>query len=443
MTERRMTLTMFMAAFGYANDAWRHPRSRTADIGSLAHARDMAQAAERAGLDAIFFADSNDASGLRRHGYRGVSVNEPVSTIGALIGFTERIGMIGTASTTWSEPFTVARQFGNLDQLSGGRAGWNIVTSVSGNQNFGRDEMPDPAARYDRAMEFVDVVIKLWESWDRDAIVNDKENGNWVDNERVHDIDHVGVHFRVKGPTNIPRSPQDRPVLVQAGQSPAGIELGSTYGDLIYAVQPEKAGAVAWYADYKQRVAEKGRDPEKVKILPGIIPIVGRTQAEAEELAAELDACVTETTGRALVSGLLDVDLSDIELNERIPQERLVDNPRRMERWRLFRDMAQELTLRQLMIRMSRSTGHQSLVGTPASIAERMIDWFDARACDGFNFDPPNVTEGMGNMLELLVPELQERGYFPAEHHGDTFRERAGLTLFTPREADARPAVLA
>tara|TARA_R110002020_G_scaffold194226_12_gene394871 strand:- start:177 stop:1508 length:1332 start_codon:yes stop_codon:yes gene_type:complete len=442
MTERRMTLTMFMAAFGYANDAWRHPQSRTADIGSLAHVRDMAQAAERAGIDAIFFADSNDATGLRRHGYRGVSVNEPISTIGSLIGFTEKIGMIGTASTTWLEPFTVARQFGNLDQLSGGRAGWNIVTSVSGNQNFGRDEMPEKSSRYELAMEFVDVVTKLWDSWDRDAIIDDKAGGQWIDNDRVHDIDHVGAHFRVQGPTNIPRSPQDRPVLVQAGQSPAGIELGSTYADIIYAVQPEKAGAIAWYADYKKIVAAKGRDPERVKVLPGIIPIVGRTMAEAEEIAAELDECVTDTNGRALVSGLLDVDVSDLDVDELIPAERLGDSPHRMERWRLFRAMASELTLRELMIKMSRSTGHQSLVGTPASVAESMIDWFEARACDGFNFDPPNVGAGMSNMLELLVPELQERGYVPHEYRGDTFRERSGLTLFTPQEADARAVVI-
>ena len=228
--------------------------------------------------------------------------------------------MIGTASTTWSEPFTVARQFGNLDQLSGGRAGWNIVTSVSGNQNFGRDEMPEKSSRYERAMEFVDVVTKLWDSWDRDAIIDDKAGGQWIDNDRVHDIDHVGAHFRVQGPTNIPRSPQDRPVLVQAGQSPAGIELGSTYADFIYAVQPEKAGAIAWYADYKKIVAAKGRDPERVKVLPGIIPIVGRTMSEAEEIAAELDECVTDTNGRALVSGLLDVDVSDLDVDELIPR---------------------------------------------------------------------------------------------------------------------------
>lgn len=233
MTERRMTLTMFMAAFGYANDAWRHPQSRTADIGSLAHVRDMAQAAERAGIDRLHREDRDD-----RH---------------------------------------------RIDDLVG---------TVHGG----------------------------WDSWDRDAIIDDKAGGQWIDNDRVHDIDHVGAHFRVQGPTNIPRSPQDRPVLVQAGQSPAGIELGSTYADFIYAVQPEKAGAIAWYADYKKIVAAKGRDPERVKVLPGIIPIVGRTMSEAEEIAAELDECVTDTNGRALVSGLLDVDVSDLDVDELIPR---------------------------------------------------------------------------------------------------------------------------
>lgn len=425
MTERRrgqMTLTMFMVGFGYHNDAWRHPSSRADEIGTLGLIRDMTQAAERAKLDAIFIADSYSARGLRGAGFRGTSPYEPISTLGALIGYTEKIGMIGTQSTTWNEPYSVARQFAGLDALSGGRVGWNIVTSINGNENFGRDQMPVPEERYDRATEFVDVVRKLWDSWDPDAIVDDRERSMWIDNDRVRNIDHVGEYFRVEGPLSIRRSPQEWPVLVQAGQSPAGIELGSSVADLIYTVQPDKAKAQQFYAMYKDKVVSKGRDPEKVRILPGIMPITGRTQQEAEELARELENCIDEQHGRAMVERLFALDVSDLDRTDRIPAERFVDDGTRMERWYLFRELAQEMNLWELIVHLSRAVGHRVMVATPDKIAESMIEWFESRACDGYNFNAPSVPEGMNNMLELVVPELQERGYFRTDYVGDTFR---------------------
>jgi FMN-dependent oxidoreductase (nitrilotriacetate monooxygenase family) len=428
-SNRQLTLTMFMVGFGYHNDAWRHPRSRADEIGTLGLVRDMAQAAEAARLDAIFFADSYSAAGLRRGGFRGVSVYEPISTIGAMIGHTEKIGMIGTQSTTWNEPYSVARQFAGLDALSGGRTGWNIVTSINGNENFGREQMPLPELRYERATEFVEVVKKLWDSWDSDAIVDDRERALWIDNDRIRDINHVGEYFGVQGPLAVPRSPQERPVLVQAGQSPAGIELGSSVGDLIYTVQPDKGKAIEFYANYKRKVKGKGRDPEKVRILPGIMPITGRTQAEADELADELANCIDESNGRAMIQSLIDADVSDLERGDKIPRERFVDGPQRMERWYLFRELAEEMVLWDLIVHISRAVGHRVMISTPDKIADSMIDWFEAGACDGYNFNPPSVPEGMDNMLKLLVPELQERGYFRDEYIGDTFRERSGLTL--------------
>jgi N-acetyl-S-(2-succino)cysteine monooxygenase len=426
---RQMILTMFMVGFGYHNDAWRLPGSRSEEVSRLSIIRDMTQAAERAKLHAVFFADSNEASGLRRKSVRALSVYEPISTIGALIGHTEKIGLLGTASTTFSEPYTVARQFAGLDLLSDGRVGWNVVTSVNGALNFGYTEMPDPEFRYRRATEFVDVVQRLWSSWDADAIVNDRASNTWVDPDRVHDIDHRGEFFTVKGPLNMPRSPQGRPLLVQAGQSPAGVELGSSIADAIYTVQPDKAKSIEFYADYKERVRAKGRDPEKVKILPGIMPFVGRTLAEAQELADGLAAVIDVEEGRAMVSRMLDVDISDLGQDERIPLERLIDGPQRMERWRLFRHLAETSTIHELMVELSRAVGHQWMIGTPGMIADRMIEWFDERACDGFNFNPPSIPEGMTAMLELLVPELQERGYFQDDYRGDTLRERMGATL--------------
>jgi len=192
--------------------------------------------------------------------------------------------------------------------------------------------MPLPEERYDRATEFVEVVKKLWDSWDRDAIVDDRERGVWVDNDLLRDINHVGKHFRVQGPMTIRRSPQEWPVLVQAGQSPAGIELGSSVADIIYTVQPDKQKAMEFYAMYKNKVKAKGRDPEKVKILPGIMPITGRTQAEAEELAKELENYIDEARGRAMVANLIDADISDLDLNDKIPQSRFVEYSSRMQR---------------------------------------------------------------------------------------------------------------
>ncbi|GGA58084.1 monooxygenase [Pseudoclavibacter endophyticus] len=429
---RQLTLTMFTIGFGYHNDAWRHPSSVAEQVGSLKVVAEMAQAAERAKLDAVFFADNVASGAIRKNAVRGASFYEPIATMGALIGSTEKIGMIGTMSTTWSEPFQVARQFAALDQLSGGRIGWNVVTSINGNENFGREQMPLPEQRYERAMEFVDVVLQLWDSWDRDAIICDRETARWVDPDRVREIDHVGEHFRVKGPLSIPRSPQERPVVVQAGQSAAGIELGSSYADLIYTVQPELDAAIAFRTDYRQRVAAKGRNPDGVRILPGIMPITGRTKAEAQEFADELANCIYEPGGREVVERLLDVSVADLELTERIPLERLIDGPQRMERWKLFRDLSQEMTLGELMVHVSRAVGHRVMVDTPDRIADSMIEWFEAGACDGFNFNPPSVPEGMHRMFDLLVPVLQERGYFREDYEGDTFRERSGLVLDEP-----------
>lgn len=433
---RQMTLTMFMIGFGYHNDAWRHPDSRAEDVGSLELMVDMAQAAERAKLDAVFFADNQSSGAIRSNSVRGAALYEPVATMGALIGHTEKIGLIGTMSTTWSEPFPLARQFATLDRLSGGRIGWNAVTSVAGNENFGRADMPLPERRYERAHEFADVVCKLWGSWDRDAIIVDREGNRWLDPDKVRQIDHVGEHFQVQGPLSIPPSPQGRPVIVQAGQSAAGVEFGSSFADLIYTVQPERDAAIAFRDDYRRRVEAKGRGADAVRILPGIMPITGATKREAEELAAELTACIHEPGARRMISRLLDVEVDDLDLDDLIPAERLVDGPHRMERWRHFRDLAERMTLHELMVHVSRAVGHRVVIDTPEKIADTMIDWFDAGACDGFNFNPPSVPEGMERMFSLLIPVLQERGYFRDEYVGDTFRERSGLSL----EPDARLA---
>lgn len=431
--ERQMALTMFILSFGYHTDAWRHPESRAEEIGKLSLTRDMVQAAERAKIHSVFFADSQDVTSIRKGGNRATGLNEPISSIGAMAGLTEKIGLMGTMSTTFSEPYNVARQLAGLDHLTDGRVGWNIVTSIMGNQNYGLAEMPDPAERYRRATEFVEVVKKLWESWESDAVISDRESGWWADPDKLHDINHVGEFFNVQGALNMPRPPQGHTVLVQAGQSEDGKELGSSVADAIYTAQSIKENSMEFYADFKRRVQGKGRDPEKVKILPGIMPIIGETQAEADELAAELAGYIHPDHGRMAVERVLYIDASDLDFDEKVPAERLVDKPEYHERYRsIYKPMAERMTIREMSVEISRASGHQWVAGTPQSIADTMIDWFDSRACDGFNLNAPHVPVGMHSMLDLLVPELQERGYFQEDYKGDTLRERMGLEIIEP-----------
>lgn len=426
-TNRQMVLTMFMLPFGYQNDAWRAPNSRAEDVGSLEFITEMTIAAERAKLHAVFFADSNEGGPLLSGDNRGVTIYEPISTLGALSAQTKHIGLIGTASTTFSEPFSVARQFASLDNLSQGRSGWNVVTSFTGFRNFGLEEMPDPEIRYRRATEFVEVVNKLWRSWQPGAVIADRAHGLWVDPHKVSHIDHEGTHFRVQGPLNVLRPVQGRPLIVQAGQSPAGIELGTSVADAIYTMQSDRSKSIDFYREYKQKVADKGRDPEQVKLLPGIMPIVGRTEQEAHELSDELASYIRVDSGRRTVATMLDVDIDDLDLKDKIPPERMVDGPSRMDRWRVYRDIALDCTLGELITELSRAMGHRWMVGSAERIAEDLIDWFEHRACDGFNLNPPSVPEGMNAMLSLLVPALQERGYFQADYSGSTLRESMGV----------------
>ncbi|MGO1182720.1 MAG: NtaA/DmoA family FMN-dependent monooxygenase [Micrococcaceae bacterium] len=427
-TRRQMVLTMFMLPFGYQNDAWRAPSSRAEDVGSLDFITEMTTAAEDAKLHAVFFADSNEGGPLLSGDNRGVTIYEPVSTLGALAARTQHIGLIGTASTTFSDPFSIARQFASLDNLSQGRIGWNVVTSFTGFRNFGLEEMPDPQFRYHRATEFVEVVNALWRSWKPGAVIADRARGLWVDPQKVSPINHNGEHFRVQGPLNVLRPVQGRPLIVQAGQSPAGIELGTSVADAVYTMQSDQAKSIEFYREYKRKVAGKGRDPEQVKVLPGIMPIIGRTEQEARELSDDLASYIRVDSGRRTVAAMLDVDINDLNLNEKIPRERMVDGPSRMDRWRVYRDIALECTLGELITELSRAMGHRWIVGSAGRVAEDLIDWFDSRACDGFNLNPPSVPEGMRSMLTLLVPALQERGYFQADYSRPTLRESMGVS---------------
>lgn len=423
---KHMVLTMFVHPAGYHNYSWRGPDSRAEDWGKLDLIVDLAKRAEAAKIDAIFFADTTSADPILGGDTKVLGVYEPITSMSALAAVTQQVGLIGTASTTFNLPYNVARQFQGLDTLTGGRAGWNIVTSWIGNDNFGIDEMPDGPERYRRAMEFVELCRKLWHSWDADAVVADREGGRWVDPTRLHAINHVGDYFKVKGPINMPRSPQTGPVLVQAGSSGPGIELGATYAELIYTAQPILAKSMDFYANYKEIVKSKGRRADEVCIIPGILPIIGRTETEAQEYAAELEEWIDYAHAKTQLQNSLGVDISDLDYDDRVPVDRFdtakYNTP--TSRGNIYRAQAEAgRTVREMIRANAKAAGHQWIVGSASRVADLMADWFEQRACDGFNLNAPSLPEGYHRVLELLVPELQERGIYHEDYAGGTLRD--------------------
>ena len=424
-----MVLTTFMLPAGYHRDSWRRPGSRAEELGNLSFVADLTQMAEEAKLDAIFFGDIVHANNLFRNDIMMNGFYEPISVLSALAARTKNIGLIGTMSTSFSEPYNAARQFAGLDHMSGGRAGWNIVTSRDGFANFGGEAAPDPVQRYARAAEFVEVTMRLWDSWSDDAIRADRESGVWVDSAGLKPLNHQGRFYNVQGPINMPRPPQGRPVLVQAGSSVPGMDLGSSVADVIYTAQPRKEQAQDFYAKMRALVESKGRKADSIKVLPGILPIIADTAQEAEELAAELAGYLDLDAGRRQISGDLKIDIDDIGFDERIPAERFSEDPDRGSRYHIFRkkSLDGQMTLRELIVDRARSTGHMWMAGTAGQVADEMIDWFTSGACDGFNLNSPFNPGGFEAICHKLVPELQERGYFRQEYEGTTLRDNLKL----------------
>lgn len=425
LKRRHMVLTMFMHPAGYHNYSWRGPESRAEEWGELGLIVDLARQAEAAKLDAVFFADTVSAAPMLRGDTKVGGYYEPITALSALASVTSNIGLIGTGSTTFNHPTALARQFAGLDTLSGGRAGWNIVTSFLGNEQFGMEEMPDAADRYRHAHEFVDVARRLWHSWEEDAVIADRETSWWIDPAKVHAIDHVGEQYRVQGPLNMRRSPQGGPLLVQAGSSGPGIDLGATYADLIYTAQPMLDSAVEFYSKYKDVVESKGRARDEVAILPGILPIIGRTDAEAKEFLDELTSLIDLDHGRAQLAFSLGFSVDDLDWDESIPAERFDTASGTTSRREIFRrrSVEQGYTLRDLIIESARASGHLWTVGSASKIADQMADWFASRACDGFSLNAPSIPEGYRRICDLLVPELQERGLFHEDYTGGTLRQ--------------------
>lgn len=421
---RQLSLAAFMMRHGHHVAAWRHPATDL-ETSPFRLLREQVRRAEQACLDAVFFADSVALT--------GAPALEPLTMLSALAAVTERIGLIGTATTTYNEPYHVARKFASLDSISEGRAGWNLVTSDNAAEaaNFGRAQHVGHAERYDRAREFHTVVRGLWDSWDDDAFVNDKAGGVLYDPARLHRLDHRGQHFAVAGPLNVPRSPQGRPVVVQAGGSEAGRALAAATADVVFTAHPALAPAQAFYSDMKRRAALAGRDPASLKIMPGIFAVVGRSEAEAQDKFGALQSLITPAAGLALLGRMIgNFDLSGYPLDGPLPD--LPDtNDGQRSRQQLLTALAQgdKLSIRQLYQRIAGGRGHFTVIGTAETVADQIAHWFAEGAADGFNIMPPALPGGLDDFLTLVVPELQRRNLFRTAYAGSTLRSHLGLTL--------------
>jgi FMN-dependent oxidoreductase (nitrilotriacetate monooxygenase family) len=428
MTTRHLHLNAFLMGVGHHEAAWRHPRTDPAAVTDLDHFVGLARIAERGRLDSLFLADS---LALGKVEHNAVGGFEPLTLLSALAAVTEHVGLIATVSTTYHEPYAVARAFASLDHLSGGRAGWNIVTSATEAEarSFGLPTHPGHAERYARAAEFIDVALALWDSWEADAIVADKLTGRYADADRIHRFHHDGPHFRVDGPLNVPRTPQGRPLLVQAGSSEIGKDLAARYAEAVFTAQPTLAEGKAFYADLKARVARVGRDPEQVKILPGISPILGGTEAEARRLEAELNDLIVPAYGLAQLGWILQIELTEDDLDKPLPRiERPEGFNGHQSRFDLVVDLARRdnLTVRQLLARLAGGRGHRVFAGTPEQVADQLEEWFTSGAADGFNIMPPYLPDGLADFVDHVVPELQRRGLFRTEYEAGTLRSRYG-----------------
>ncbi|MEV4478424.1 LLM class flavin-dependent oxidoreductase [Micromonospora coxensis] len=427
---RTLHLNAFLMGVGHHEAAWRHPRTDPRRVADVRHFVELARIAERGTLDSVFLADGLAVGPAVRHNIQAVF--EPLTLLSALAVATEHIGLIGTVSTTYNEPFNLARKFASLDHLSGGRAGWNIVTSAQAREawNFNLDDHPAHAERYRRAAEFVDVAVKLWDSWEDDALLLDTAAGIFADTDRVHEIGHHGERFQVRGPLNTPRPPQGRPLLVQAGSSADGVAFAARYAEAVFTAQQTLADGQRFYAALKQATAAAGRDPDLVKVLPGIAPVIGGTEAEARALADELEALIVPEHALAQLSGMTGVDLTGLPLDGPLPELPDVATVQaHQSRYQLVVELArrEELTIRQLLGRLGGGRGHRVVAGTPEQIADQIALWFAEGAADGFNVMPPLLPSGLADFVDHVVPLLRARGLFRHEYTGRTLREHYGL----------------
>ncbi len=431
--KRQLHLNLFIHSRGHHEASWRHPSSSPLALTDIRYYQDLAQRAEAALFDSIFIADQlalgEDVAQAPRIWL------EPITTLAALAMATSRIGMIATASTTYTEPFNLTRQFASLDHISNGRVAWNIVTSwlATAARNFGGAGQVSHADRYARGEEFMTVVKALWDSWAEGAVLDDRPGGQYARADRIRPINHRGDFYQVAGPLNMPRCPQGRPVLVQAGSSDTGRRFAARHADAVFTAHVAKATAQEFYADLKALAAAEGRPPDQVLILPGLSPMIGSTEAEAKRLAREVDDLCDPEVGRKRLSGRFGGhDFSRLPLDRPLTPEDFPD-PGSVEAARSRTEVILNLvrrdrpTLRQLLGYLAGARGHFTIAGTPEQVAELIEDWFTDGAADGFNIMPPLLPAQLDVFTAEVIPLLQRRRLFRTAYEGKTLREHYGL----------------
>jgi N-acetyl-S-(2-succino)cysteine monooxygenase len=428
-----MKLGLFLAGPGQHIASWRDPLVESDAGQSLHNYVQLTQLAEAAKFDFVFNADTQATFGpddieVWKRNTAGQRI-EPITLLGALAAVTRHIGLVATATTTYLEPFHVARMFASLDQLSGGRSGWNLVTSSAAAEayNFSHAAHAAHADRYERATEFTQVVTGLWDTFEDDAFVMDKASGLFLDPNKLHMLNHKGKHFQVRGPLMVRRSPQGRPVIVHAGQSEAGRTLAAQSAEVVFSVEQDLDKAKAFYADLKARAARHGRPPHSILIMPGVLAVVGRSKAEAEDKYERIQSLIHPELGVAYLSEMLGTDVSPYPLDGPLPDVPLTNSQQGRQKVIVELARRENLTIRQLYKRVAGQRAHRTVCGTASDIADSLEHWHKSGAADGFNILSLTHPHGFIDFTTLVVPELRRRGLFRSEYEGRTLRENLGL----------------
>ena len=433
--QRQMHLGVFVLGTGNHSAGWRYEGAATSN-NELPVIQEIARIAERGKFDLLFVSDGlvmdpgDHPSFLNRF--------EPTTLISVLSAATTHIGLGATVSTSFSEPYNVARIFSSIDHISGGRAAWNVVTSSlpKAALNFSRDKHMEHELRYEVANEFVDVVTGLWDCWDDGAIVADKATGRFIDPTKVRPLGHKGRFFQVQGPINMARCPQGHPVIIQAGGSPSGLDLAARTADVVFSVVQELDSAKRAYADLKGRMAKYGRSPEQLAVLPGVMPVIGRSEDEARSKLSLLQSWLSPTNALVLVSGRIGYDVTGYDLDGPVPAPPTGETGSQTFHKVLAEAARQQnMTLRDLYNLTAAARGHWVVCGTPTAIADTLEEWFAGGAADGFNILPPYFPGAFADFVDLVVPELQRRGLFRHDYQGTTLRDHFGLAPVSARPA--------
>ena len=431
--QRELHLNAFLMEAGHHEAAWRLPESNPRADFDLPHWVALAQLAEEAKFDSLFLADGPALTGSGE--FRPPGQLEPLTLLTALSQHTSRIGLIATVSSTYNEPYNLARRLASVDHVSGGRAGWNIVTSATPEEaaNFGIDTRLDHSSRYARADEVLDVAKALWDSWETEAVLGDKSSGRYADLSRLHAVGHRGDHFKVAGPLNVERPPQGHPLLVQAGSSEDGKRFAARHAEAIFTAHQTYERAADFYGDIKARTKAAGRDPNAVLVLPGIVPIIGSTEREARELARQLDELRVPEYGLWQLGNILESDTSTFELDRPLPD--FVSARPKLEgaqsRADLIVELAQRenLTVREILSRLGGGRGHFTFIGTPDQVVDTIVAWFEGGAADGFNIMAAALPSGLETFVDHVLPILRRKGLFRDDYTGRTLREHYGLAV--------------